>query len=120
MECSGEAEAQNTVSTPSRKTCSKVSSSTPASAGSPSSRNAGSKRKGPPSDDDDCAHAMRETPSETTPTRQANAGEDVTCTVKSLKACLAEHRIDSSICVEKSDLQALWNRFETLRSKPME
>lgn len=40
--------------------------------------------------------------------------------VKHLKALLSEHRIDFSSCVEKADLQALWNRFEVLRRRPLQ
>jgi len=39
--------------------------------------------------------------------------------VKELKGLLSGHSIDFAGAVEKSDLQALWQRFSTLRSKPL-
>eukprot|EP00811_Abedinium_folium_P037103 NODE_974_length_2666_cov_13.062623.p1 GENE.NODE_974_length_2666_cov_13.062623~~NODE_974_length_2666_cov_13.062623.p1 ORF type:complete len:867 (-),score=69.60 NODE_974_length_2666_cov_13.062623:65-2440(-) len=39
--------------------------------------------------------------------------------VKELKAQLAEQGLDSSRCVEKSDLEALWARFQLFRNRPL-
>lgn len=40
--------------------------------------------------------------------------------VKELKASLTAHNVDFSSCVEKADLQSLWDRFMDLVSKPLE
>eukprot|EP00928_Gymnodinium_smaydae_P068593 TRINITY_DN5177_c0_g2_i1.p1 TRINITY_DN5177_c0_g2~~TRINITY_DN5177_c0_g2_i1.p1 ORF type:complete len:762 (+),score=209.25 TRINITY_DN5177_c0_g2_i1:34-2286(+) len=40
-------------------------------------------------------------------------------TVKELKGLLSAAGVDFSGCVEKADLQALWDRFEDLRAQPL-
>jgi len=40
--------------------------------------------------------------------------------VRELKARLFEQGLDCAGCVEKADLQALWDRFETWRARPLE
>jgi len=44
----------------------------------------------------------------------------VSNSVKELKASLTAHNIDFSSCVEKADLQSLWDRFMDLVCKPLE
>ncbi|CAJ1359732.1 unnamed protein product, partial [Effrenium voratum] len=39
--------------------------------------------------------------------------------VKALKARLAQHGLDAGTCVEKAELQAMWERFETWRRRPL-
>mmetsp|Transcript_147399 Transcript_147399/g.274727 ORF Transcript_147399/g.274727 Transcript_147399/m.274727 type:complete len:607 (+) Transcript_147399:91-1911(+) len=41
-------------------------------------------------------------------------------TVKELKSRLKAHRIDTADCVEKRDLQVLWDKFQRLREEPIE
>merc|ERR1719210_988939 len=40
--------------------------------------------------------------------------------VRELKALLSSNGVDFSSCVEKSDLEALWARFELLRTRPLD
>jgi len=40
--------------------------------------------------------------------------------IKELKSLLAEHSVDCSACVEKAELRQLWDRFASLKIKPLE
>eukprot|EP00933_Yihiella_yeosuensis_P004302 TRINITY_DN108670_c0_g1_i1.p1 TRINITY_DN108670_c0_g1~~TRINITY_DN108670_c0_g1_i1.p1 ORF type:complete len:844 (+),score=208.56 TRINITY_DN108670_c0_g1_i1:109-2640(+) len=57
----------------------------------------------------------RTQPSTTSSSSSATAAGSV----KELKALLAEYKVDFTGCVEKAELQQLWNRFEELKSKPL-
>lgn len=46
--------------------------------------------------------------------------DSASLSVKDLKARLAASGLDFSACVEKVELQALWSRYEELRSMPLE
>lgn len=70
-------------------------------------------RRDPPS-----GSSSTQSPSALSPASQAPS-VPLGASVKELKAKLASNSIDASHCVEKSELEALWQRFQLFTKKPL-
>jgi len=50
---------------------------------------------------------------------EGDADESESLSIKDLKARLSQHGLQADGCVEKAELQALWEKFETWRQRPL-